>query len=56
MTVKDKAKLKEAIELLDEAQGLINDALTIEDSELGGSLDHYNTIGDIVSDLEEKTT
>ena len=53
MKITDKAKLKEALELLEEAQDLINDSMEIEDNEIQGSLDLYNTVGDVMRDIEE---
>ena len=53
MKVTNKAKLKEALELLEEAQDLINDGIEIDDSEIGGILDLYRTVGDVMMSVED---
>ena len=54
MKITNKAKLKEALELLIEAQDLVNDSIELEDSELGGVFDSYRKISDVISDIEDE--
>lgn len=53
MEIVNKAKLKEALELLEEAQDLISDGIEIDDAELNGICDLYNIVGDVVRDIED---
>ncbi|MHC1628797.1 MAG: hypothetical protein ACXQTI_08205 [Candidatus Nezhaarchaeales archaeon] len=52
MKIQDKAKLKEAMELLEEALEKINAGVVINDEELNTPCDIFNNCNDVILDIE----
>jgi exoribonuclease II len=53
MEIKSVSKIKQAIDLLEEAQDIMNDAVGIEDHEMRGDEDFYAKIQDVISAMED---
>ena len=53
MKIINKAKLVKIKELLEEAQELCIEAISIDDDELGSDVDVYDQVSDILNNIEE---
>lgn len=54
MEIVNEKKLKNALELLEEAMDLIQDSIAIEDNEIHGHLDFYDQVNDVVLGIEDQ--
>jgi hypothetical protein len=52
MKILDAKKVERVKELLEDAQSIINDAVSLDDEDIGKSVDIYRTIGDVIDDIE----